>query len=1413
MTAECKETTKKYVRLPPPQAVPFTGFDFAKIRSREPVAEQLREFMKRTREAKFFTTGLVIAEWGEGKTDAYGRYIKPEADRGGDYAYLVSTSSIVNKLSRADNLFPYGPPESVTLAACIFYALRDELSLRNEDLSKFPDYQDYKEPSEYIEEVLTEHVGKGKEIVYIFIDEFEEILAHESEIQKKFISGLKELLNGQLKLIHEGGRFSGCLHFILACTPYAYNRIRGDVNLAQIFGALDQRLSSNRIYLPKIGKEEALRFLIDLLKFCYEDLLPQPMPVRSSGILNGIYTISQRNLRSLVQLLSDLLNTAASDGELCVVDYEHFLNTLKDKPISVYGASTQCVDKNLLSKIEFTLKNLRYGEDYVKIFRLLAGELKPFSVEEIQKRIGIEEVAYRINEINQELRNIGISNAITRLNPLKESEKIEEVLESLNPVEGSILLGAARKLPLERFKDETIQYDLDTMGEIHPRMLISADEEALQKALDLYQEDTEYLYRKVSKRFKGIASARHFMLSKALVDQIFPSPLVLQLDFISDRSKRMDLWREAMREFLEMDLELRDGLIEVINREDNFEITTASSNFNLRYTLPSGMPVNIPLAIHSTTSQVTMSDSENLKKLVRRERPGLVLIFHVGEIEENAHAELTAIPNILPIHIRPIRAQQLISLSLARKQKVGLNKGILEERLREILYELRFSQDFNKWLERCRKEGLLIEDLKRPSGKSERDLAQAMTFYVQTIDEELNRHKVFEESEKLQKLTLYGRGKRLSFAPLDIETVETLTEYQRELFLNGFLRVEGETVYILTSPIERRILNNLISRKLSIDEMRRRFIRFAQNERLLEQVYFPILEAKGRIQISKTEILQVDRHRREMWVRQRKERYSDRIKDKGPEWWTYAHICISKERDDRTIILSEFDNYVKELFAKLDSPKVKYDEEFCLRTLRLIDELLAYYQETLEPMITEAWNRGRELFRNAKKKEEEIEAALASILQFYNISSEKKYSKEHLEDYVKLKTSFDVFVTASKEKYTEGEIGEGLELLSRIFEHRRKYEGVPRYFYFKRPSEQASCFNYKVYKMEAAEQAFLSRYEEVKGVLGNITEERNRLHGLGDESKARLLKYSINEQYGISSNLHQALLKYQKTPVKPLLFKTLTLTNIYDFIRKVRDSQSDFNLRINESLRVLDSLIKHEKTILAAGEEILGITKRAVDFFEEGGELLTGATATFSAVQGIMDTYEKIVADFQESILLKVEIGEINQKASEVDKTLASLIDSVADEQNSLKSVYEKSTILLRKRKESITKFIEVLEEGRIDVVMFSKPFEEVIEQATSDIKELMQGKQTKYTWRQILENLEELKVKLYNQVKSSLTEDQFNILLFLVDESPKQKWFDLLTLRGQLISQFGKSEEEVDAILKSLIGKRLIKQGVSLPI
>lgn len=195
------EKIQKYNKLPPATGIPFSGFEYAKIESRAPIAKTLETFLNLYRNARSLNVAVIRAEWGEGKTDAYERYIKPEAEKKGDFVYLVSTSTIVKVISKSDDIFPLDNTASSIILASIFYALKDELRARHERDDLFPEYLKYKdkEGKEYINQILRTHFpGKNTKRMFIFIDEFEEILTSSSENQKAILSGIKELVNGQL---------------------------------------------------------------------------------------------------------------------------------------------------------------------------------------------------------------------------------------------------------------------------------------------------------------------------------------------------------------------------------------------------------------------------------------------------------------------------------------------------------------------------------------------------------------------------------------------------------------------------------------------------------------------------------------------------------------------------------------------------------------------------------------------------------------------------------------------------------------------------------------------------------------------------------------------------------------------------------------------------------------------------------------------------------------------------------------------------------------------------------------------------------------------------------------------------------------------------------------------------------------
>lgn len=1418
MSKSCKETTKKYKRLPPPQAVPFKGFDFAKIKSREPVARKLEEFLKKSRETKFFTVALIRAEWGEGKTDAYERYIKPQAEKRGDYAYLVSTSTIVNKLSKADILFPIGPPESVTLLTSIFYALKDELRARDEDDSLLPDHQEYKDPLHYIQKVLQNHLSeKTDKRMYLFVDEFEEILIHSSDIQKKILSGIKELINGQLKMVHEGGFFAGQLHVILACTPYAYNIIREDVELAQIFGSFASRISPNLIDLPQINKREAFQFLIDILRFSYEGTLPHPLPIKSSGILNGIYTVSQKSLRALVQLLTDLLSVASLNGELRIIDYEHFLNTLRGKEIGIYGGSTKCVDDELLIKTEAALRNIRdYGKECTSLFRLLVGEYKAFSIEEIRQRLGIigdQDVHNYVEIINQELKKIGIERAITRLQPLREDKNIEEVIDVLKPVEKEIVLPKSR-ISIDKFEDETIFFEIDSKGNLLTFMFLPREMEETQRIFDISDDEAEYLQRKLSNYFVPIAQKRHFALSRELTDQLFPSLTWMLIDFVIDRSKRMNLWREAMKNFSDMVSPLRDGMIETLNKSDKFNITLSSDSFNLNYTLSSGIQVALPTAFYTTTTRVNMNDIKNLRELLDREKPSLILLVHVGGIDDDASNELNLMPKVMPIHIKLVRAQQLIVLSLARKRGIEINDKLAESRLREMLYELEFGRKFDSWLEKCRKEGLLIEDLKKAYGESDRSLAQAMTYYTGTIDEEVTLQRVFEEAMKLQSFTLYGT-REVSFAPLDIETIEKFSEYHHDLLSNEFLKDRGKgKVQVTFNPIEQKIVGAIGKTRISIRELKRKFIVFAQNKGIFEQVYLPILRSKGLIQVGKEEVIRVDKKGIEQRVRKKFKDYSDTITEKRKQpWWSYAHICNSKERADRVIMLDNFDQYLRKLRQKLDTPSITYNDEVSLRLMCLLDILLDHFNATLEPRVSKAWNRGRSIINEALEKKNEIESILDRLLEDYNRFCEKTYARNDVDDYVNLKAYHERLDKVGKKEYSLQDIEKGLDVLATQFRALRKYEGVPRYFYFGRPEEEASYFNYKVYELERTLGAFSKRFEEVKKKCDEILRKRERITNVGNQIKARLFQYAIDKAYKVSFALHDNLVQCQMMPIRAKPLTRLSLDDVKGFFEEFDTALNEFDRKVSTSLTYLNLILSKEKTIILMKDNILRKAENTKKFFETEGKLFSEASAILSEVTRMTSEYDQLVIDVQGLGKTPLNIDQLNERAKGMEANLGEIMSFFNGLEQRLQDLYKESVEVLETYKENVERFLKVLKEARTDVTMLGRAFDATISEAIEGIRKLSLGKEISITWKEIWEDLERIKHKLFNEVKNVLSEDEFNVLFTVVDASTKKEWLDTSGLIQQIVSDFGKSEKEAKDLIDTLINKQLLKPGVSLPI
>jgi len=1419
------EYTSKYVRLPPTHPVPFAGFKFAKIPSREPVERRLNQILKKTREATALTVTIIKAEWGEGKTDAFERYIKPEVESHGDIAYLVSTSTIINKLSKASVLLPTSPPESVTLLSIIFYSIKDELKYRDEDYSRFPDENIHEDPYSYITKVLRNHLtAKTKKRMYIFIDEFEEILIHPLEVQKKFLSGLKELINGQLKIIHTDGEFQGCVHFFIACTPYAYNRLKEDVALKEIFGSISSRIGTNIIDLPQISRNEAIQFLVDILRYCYNGKLPSPLPIKNAGVLNGISTISQRNLRPMIQFIGELLNAASTDDKLAVINYQIFIDTMRGREISVFGETTSCIDDDLLTKIERTLLNVKiYGTKCLELFKLLAGELKPFSMQEIETRLGLEsgQIHSLVEIINQELSKILIPKAISRLMPLKDGKDISEVVDSLNPIENSILL-SHNKIPLNKFYEEFVHYEVDESGRLKPILVIPKDDDEILRAFEVSEDikidedDVKFLKRKLDKFLEPIAKDTKFMLSKELSLQLFPSPVISQIDFIEDRQKRMGLWRESIKNFADMSRALRDGFIEVINSSDEFKISGIPDAYTLKCSLQPGIETSMSVAIYASTVGITINDVEHVKDILREERVDLLLLLYVGTMDEDASKELANIPRVLVIQLKTIRAQQLIALSLARDRGLKINDRILRGKLELIYHEVGFFKLFSSWMEMCKNQGILITDLIKTAGEKDKDLADAMIYYLEKIGHPLTFKSIYENVEQLRGFTMYGaKGTKAPFCPFDIEKPEDLQVYQKDLVANGFIKeFEDGTLEILLTPIEQRILE-LAKRDINaIEEIKRNFIIIAQNKDLIEQVYLPILESKGLVIIEKDHIKLVDFKDLENKTVKEFQAYCKKIEEMKNQYWDYSHICISKERESKVITIEDFDKFLKQLWLQYENVQIRYNEELRARLFHLITALLKYFNDALYPTVYEAFNRGREIVKEIDQCFEDAELLLSRILEDFNKYSDKKYTLKDVEEYKNLLELKENVQRRLSKVYTREEIEKEVDLLENsIYRVKGKFEGYPKYFYFKKPPKEASYFNFKVYDAEQRLKQVGSKKEEIADecdeILGYIDDSVEYHNEIG----AKLAKYDISDAYKLSKVIFNLLTSCQATPIKAPQLAFLSLKDVKSFFIELCKVFKEYSSKIEVSLNTINDLIKNEKTLNLAKNTIFAKLNNLKCFFE-GCEPETKIIENIASKFKEIDSKYELVCQSSQSLGETIKgIDDFNKAAREKLKELSDLIVSLNELDDELRGLCQERITYIEAFYSSITKMLDVLKEAGEDATALKKAFKQIAEDAIGYLNNLSSGNTVKIRWREIEEDLASLKKQLLDRVKRILSEGEFEVLLLIVEKAATRRWLALPEIIEDIASVLNKESKYVAETIERLADKKLLKKGISLPI
>jgi hypothetical protein len=1404
--------TRIFDKLPSDAGVTFEGFEDIRIKSRESVKAKLEDFMKYCKDTKKPAIRVILGEWGEGKTDAYKRYIQPKCQTEGNYAFFVSASTLSNcfDLPQIKRLFETTSISAIRFLVVLFNSVREE----SREI-KIPNPENYRDAYAYLNDILTNLIGDKKtRKIFVFIDEFEELLLNPSKL-KDIISGIKETINGRFTAIDDGGEYEGCVHLIVAATPDAFYRLQVDEETALIFGGLGRR--AGVIELPRIRKQEGIEFLYALLKYSYGNNLPQPLPFDSLGVFHTLYRITQGNPGNLVSLFTRLMNSARIDhNQVKNIDSEHLLKFLEKEQVFVYGGTTRCLETETFFRILKIVEEQNIKETGQKcgtLLKILVSELKPFSVEELESRVGSRDIKNIISIINNELKSReGIERAILKVSPLQERKSFHDVIEAFKDyitIEGDkkyIKIDNYSEL-LEDFEDRITYFFIDG-DKITSQIYLPSEKNSLMSFFEgISFERAIEIEHLVNRRL--CKDEDYYITSDELLSQIFPTPVPRELEFIKNREFRMKLWREVTRNLAEQyENYMPEAFMYILEKSKLFKLVETereAPKFLAKFAELIIDEIRINCLFYSINGDVKSQDIEELDHLIKSKRPPVhcVVLLYTGEITQEAEDKIInkelgkeGENVILDVHLHPTLAKRIISIYRAsfNPEEIGSESLFMSVIKRIVIQELDFQDKVKDWLKAQEGRGIVITDLPIEATSSLREFADALKFYINFMGKEYTAQEIFNKNrDDLLKFIKY-EAKKISIIP-DIEFPK-FTRLTEELVNNGFL-LQSEGKYLLQPhPTEKRILSILKKEtKLSNTELRAYFI--IKSARFLEDVFLPILEYKGLVRCEGNNYSLTNAN--QLYTEVELEFQNFKRLTETKKYHDYGYVFMTKERGYRFITLKEFETFAENLHRQAQE-MTGLNEEVALQKLSLLQRLLRHFVEEFLPLFNNAASKAEDILINVRSSHSKLKEELEQVRDECDKWLKLEFSVESISEYKSVKKKYDEI-----EKY----IKYGHEEVTRIVNEKFvKNEDILKVFFFRKNDEEAFYFNPKLYLVSSQKAEF----DKISTTIENVTRELNvhfqTLTKRQEQIEHEIRDMAIDAKNRISFSLLEILKQLVKNvfpELQPITYETISLSDINQYIQRNIYS-------INLNLNNLSNCVTFLKDVLESERSFL-LT------FEDNDKLRDHVLAVFD-IKG----YDRVAENFN-SEMIKVK-NEYEKNVKEITlqdaQTLLQKIKSLRPILEDLKKRIEDAKSPIDK---AWSRYAKELNEyiGNIEYTLnlLEKYYEIDVEEITAELREIRETVNIKgvLDLKLKLSEIEQMKNQIhqnfYELVKNQKILEEMELkLLELVVKKIKQE--GKVWLSDQELYQVARSElniqpEKADKVLQKLIEQGLLKKGVSL--
>ncbi|MEM5781863.1 MAG: hypothetical protein QXD43_01540 [Candidatus Aenigmatarchaeota archaeon] len=940
--AEDQEYIDEFLRLPSKTGKDVIDLEkYAKL-PRTKTYESIIAFLEEARKSKEVTAIFIKAEWGEGKTSIYeGLLKKPEIIKS-DLVIPVTTKRLINVIKEDYMQFLDTKSPGIRFFACLLYAIKDVIDVK---LNSIPPFNKINISFKKNDERTIDFISNGlssifnnlplESRIFIFLDEFEDIVDEKSDIQSFIRAGLVEMINGEPYQLCEGP-YAGRLHLIFATTPVAYEKMKGEVHsdTGRLYGG-----RIKEVELEKLDRKNSYEFALGVLNYCWDGKLPR-IPFNEPGMFNAIYLATLGNPRAIINILEHLIASAkygSPEKKIKVLNIEDFIWYLSEKKIQVYGGEINILDGKSLNmlydKVAQECKKRGIDpEKGIKLIQFLLSNPTPISENEIKKKFNLtEDYETYLGTIGKSFEDLWyIKPFIFFKKVIKGQEEIKfkkappkffkltKAFEFYNYDTKKASFISELFVPYEKLDE--MRYNNETMFKNFITFVIEevpeiSDEDEIIKFIDLE------LFKVVE-----VSNDNYIMLSSPALNIFYPSPSIFFLDFIEDINKRFEIGMELMRNLTSYENQFHEGILKLLEKieetEDNIKIKEEIERYglndiNLANMLYKSIAWQYKLRFYIFTALKfsLTSAQDNINRIIEKMKIAnipLLITFSWNPLPLDVKSFLETslglkkeerIFHYIDFALTTIQCHQIVGYVLAENKKYKINYDKWSSKAKRIIEELQFEDKIKEWIYKGLEDGYTIKLLNFKQ-ITQKDVTKALRIFLITSGSLRERYNQINELEKYKIF-----GKEFSVCPIDVESPDMLKQIANDLSDNGLItRIGSDEFESNITEIERRILTILrqYNKPMKKDEINNLFVCIKQDGHFIDtSLYLDMLIERKLVRLDREETYSIQGIEN-LKNTLNKLRSDLREFNEIYQQYTFGYLFSKKKYDTNGIILKDF---------------------------------------------------------------------------------------------------------------------------------------------------------------------------------------------------------------------------------------------------------------------------------------------------------------------------------------------------------------------------------------------------------------------------------------------------------------------------------------------------------------------------